>query len=117
RLAPESWGGTPVVVYGFDDLTVLQRDAIETLACHVGADVLLTLTYEPGRTALAARARIFEELRALPGAEVVELEALSEHYAPASRPALHHLERTLFEPGESDALFSAGGVAAGDALL
>src|SRR3954451_426852 len=117
RLAPDRWGETPVVIYGFDDLTSLQRDTVETLACHAGADVLLTLTYEPGRTALAARARTFEELRNLPGTEVVELTAVAEHYAPSSREALHHLERAVFEPGDEDALFTGGGVPAGDALL
>src|SRR4051794_9212886 len=113
RLEPASWGRTPVVIYGFDDLTPVQRDAVETLACHAEADVTLTLTYEPGRTALAARARTFEDLRALPGAEVTELRARSDHY---DSPALHHLERTLFEPGEGLALFDSASVAAGDAL-
>jgi ATP-dependent helicase/DNAse subunit B len=113
RLEPNRWGGTPVVVYGFDDLTPLQRDAIETLACHAGAPVTLTLTYEPGRTALAARARTFEELRALPGVEVRELEALAEHYAA---PALHHLERSLLQADDGLRLFDAQSVAAGDAL-
>ncbi|MCW2990849.1 MAG: ATP-dependent nuclease subunit B-like protein, partial [Solirubrobacterales bacterium] len=113
RLEPSAWGGTPVVVYGFDDLTALQRDAIETLACHAGADVTLTLTYEPGRTALAARARTYEELRGLPGAQVTELRAVAEHYA---EPALHHLERTLFEPGDGLALFDAATIPAGGAV-
>jgi ATP-dependent helicase/DNAse subunit B len=86
RLEPGSWGGSPVVVYGFDDLTPLQRDAIETLAVHASADVTLTLTYERGRAALAARAGVFEDLRALPEVEVVELQAVAEHYAePAPR--------------------------------
>src|SRR3954470_3507994 len=70
RLAPEAWGGTPVVIYGFDDLTTLQEDAVETLATFAEAPVTLTLTYEPGRTALAARAGSFERLRALPGVQV-----------------------------------------------
>ncbi|MEA2191896.1 MAG: hypothetical protein QOI73_2017, partial [Solirubrobacteraceae bacterium] len=103
RLAPGQWGETPVCVYGFDDLTPLQRDAIETLACVVGADVTVSLTYEPGREAFAARARTFEELRALPGAEVVPLEARTDHYAPGARAALHHVERSLFEPGAAQA--------------
>jgi len=113
RLNPAAWGATPVVIYGFDDLTALQRDAVETLACHAGAEVTLTLTYEPGRTALAARARTFEDLRALPGAEVTELRAVAEHY---SEPALHHLERTLFDADQGLALFDAATVPAGEAL-
>lgn len=119
RLNPAAWGQTPVVIYGFDDLTALQRDAVETLAYHAGADVTLTLTYEPGRAALAARAHTFEELKGLAGAEVQELEARAEHYAS---PALHHLERTLFEIGDTEwpqaglTLFDAATVPAGDAL-
>ncbi len=113
RLAPAAWGGTPVVIYGFDDLTAVQRDAVETLACHAGAEVTLTLTYEPGRTALAARARTFEDLRGRPGTRVVALEAVATHYAS---PALHHLERTLFDSGDDMTLFDAAGVPAGSAL-
>ena len=63
----------------------------------VGAEVTVSLTYEPGRAALSARAETVEELRPL-AQRVVELPALGEHYAPGSRPALHHLERGLFEP-------------------
>lgn len=113
RLDPAVWRGTPVVVYGFDDLTPLQRDAVQTLAGHAGAEVTLTLTYERGRAALAARAGTFKELRALAGAEVRELPAASAHYAS---PALHHLERTLFEGEDGLTLFDAAGVAAGDAV-
>ena len=29
---PGGWGATPVFFYGFDDLTPLQRDAVQTLA-------------------------------------------------------------------------------------
>lgn len=109
RLREADWGGTAVFVYGFDDLTALQRDAIETLACHAGAEVTVSLTYERGREAFAARASTFEELQALPGAEVRELAARDDFYAPQAREALHHLERSLFEP-------DAGRVEAGDAV-
>lgn len=113
RLGPAAWGGTPVVVYGFDDLTALQRDAIETLACRAGVDVTVTLTYEPGRAALAARASTFEQLRALPGTRVRQLEARPDHYAA---PALHHLERTLFDADDGLRLFDARTVPAGAAV-
>ena len=53
--------------------------------------------YEPGRVAFAGRAATVEELRPL-AAEVVHLPERSEHYAPSARRALHHLERSLFEP-------------------
>ncbi len=96
RAAPARWGATPVFFYGFDDLTRLQRDAVETLARVAGADVVLALTFERGRVAFAGRARTFEELRPLAD-ELVELPPREQHYAPASRRVLHHLERHLFE--------------------
>ncbi len=97
RAAPGSWGGRPVFLYGFDDLTPIQRDAVETLVSHAGVDVLVALPYEPGRVAFAGRAATVEELRPL--ADVVALRERSEYYAASARPALHHLERSLFEPG------------------
>lgn len=98
RAGPAAWGATPVFLYGFDDLTPLERDAVETLARVVDADVTVSLTYEPGRVAFAGRAAaIVGDLGALAG-EVQELPALDSHFDPASRVALHHLERHLFEP-------------------
>ncbi|HEY1565414.1 MAG TPA: PD-(D/E)XK nuclease family protein, partial [Solirubrobacteraceae bacterium] len=119
RAAPHRWGTEPVFFYGFDDLTALERDAVETLARVVGAEVTVSLTYEPGREALVARAETMEELRPL-AERVVELPAQDEHYAPGSRPVLHHLERSLFaatparpparlEPGDAVTLLEAGG--------
>jgi RecB family exonuclease len=98
RAAPARWGRDPVFFYGFDDLTALERDAIETLARVVGVPVTVSLTYEPGHEALIARAQAVEELRPL-AEQVIELPAQDEHYAPGSRRVLHHLERSLFEPG------------------
>lgn len=116
RAEPAAWGATPVFLYGFDDLTALERDAVETLARVVDADVTVSLTFEPGRAAFAGRAAaIIGDLGALAG-EVQELPALDEHFDPASRAALHHLERHLFEPraprvpaGEAVRLLVAGG--------
>ena len=95
RERPDRVGRSPVFLYGFDDLTPLQRDAVETLARH--ADVCVALAYEPGRAAFAGRAATVELLKPL--AERHELlEDRSEHYAANARDALHHLERGLFEP-------------------
>jgi ATP-dependent helicase/DNAse subunit B len=93
-LAPQRWLGTPVFFYGFDDLEPLQVDVVETLAHKLDAAVVVSLPGEPGRSALAGRAATLETLR--PGAgEIVELEAQATYY---EEPALHHLERALFEP-------------------
>jgi ATP-dependent helicase/DNAse subunit B len=113
RLERVRWRRTPVLIYGFDDLTAVQRDAIETLAVHAEAPVTVSLAYEPGRVAFAGRGETFQELMAL-GPEHVEVPARAAHYA---RPALHALERTLFEappgrrpdPGDAVLLLEGGG--------
>jgi RecB family exonuclease len=97
RERPALWGGTPVLLYGFDDLTRLQLDAFETLGKIVGAEVTVSLAYEPGRTAFAGRARTFSDLLPL-ATEHRQLDARADYYAARSRAALSHLERSLFEP-------------------
>ena len=104
RERPDSWGATPVFVYGFDDFTPLELAALAALADRAGVDVTVSLPYEPGREAFRATARTRALLSEL-SAEQVELPALSDHYAGESRPALHALERGLFEDA---------GAAAGD---
>src|SRR5204863_6751888 len=49
RREPHRWGPTPVFVYGFDDFTALELDALETLAGRCEADVTVSLPFEPGR--------------------------------------------------------------------
>lgn len=97
REAPGRFGRSPVFLYGFDDFTALELDAITTLAEHVGTDVTVSLTYEAGRLALAARAGVVEDLREHASSEQM-LPARDEYYDAESRAALHHLERTIFEP-------------------
>jgi ATP-dependent helicase/DNAse subunit B len=123
RADPRRWGATPVFFYGFDDLDAIERDAVETLARIADAEVTVSLTYEPGRAAFAARAEAVEELRPL-ATRVLELPALDEHYAPGSRAALHNLERFLFEadgervePGGAVRLLEAGGARAEAELI
>jgi superfamily I DNA/RNA helicase len=114
RASPRSWGRTPLFLYGFDDLTAIELDAVRTLSERAGVAVTVALTYEPGRPALAARASVVEELRAHADT-VLELPARDDYYAPAARGALHHLERHLFEahasgidPGDAAVLMEAG---------
>ncbi len=97
RERPALWARTPVLFYGFDDLTRLQLDAIETLGRVVDTEVTVSLAYEPGRTAFAGRAASFEELAPLASGQQ-RLPARAEYYAPHARVALSHLERSLFEP-------------------
>ncbi len=109
RRTPARWGAVPVLLYGFDDFTRLQLDAIETLGTVVGARVTVALAFERGRTAFAGRAGTFQTLLPL-AAEHRELAPRAEYYAPRSRAALHHLERFLFEPQRP------AGAPAGDAV-
>jgi ATP-dependent helicase/DNAse subunit B len=97
RERPALWARTPVVFYGFDDLTRLQLDAIETLGRIVDAEVTVSLAYEPGRAAFAGRAASYHALAPLASVQH-QLPARAEHYAPRARVALSHLERSLFEP-------------------
>lgn len=113
RAAPGRWGTAPVFFYGFDDLTQLERDAIEALARSVGVDVTVSLTYEVSRPALAARAEVVEDLRAI-AERVIELPALDRYYEV---PVLHLIERRLFEegpgagqPGSATGIEAEGGV-------
>ncbi len=106
RRTPALWGSTPVLLYGFDDFTRLQLDAIETLGAVVGAPVTVSLTYEPGRAAFASRGDTFQRLLPL-AVEHLSLPPRAEHYAPGAATALHHLERHIFEP-DAPAPVSAG---------
>src|SRR4051794_15567197 len=114
RAEPARWGTRPVFLYGFDELTRAQLDAIDTLARLAGAEVCVALPYEPGRHALAGSAATVQELTPL--ADVVALPERADHYAGPARPALHHLERHIFEgaaervpPNGAVRLLEAGG--------
>lgn len=95
--AREAWDGRPLFLYGFDELLPTQLDLVESLVRHTPTDVTVAVTYEPGRAALAGSATTVELLKPLAREHVV-LEPRSEHYAQSARGALHHLERSLFEP-------------------
>jgi RecB family exonuclease len=55
------WGDRPVLLYGLDDLTPNQLELVEALAAV--AEVTVAFPYEEGDTALAARARLLDDLR------------------------------------------------------
>jgi len=109
RAEPGGWGATPVFVYGFDDFTRVELATLEELSRHAGAEVTVSLPWEPGREAFRATSTIRQDLEER-GAVVDSLEALADHYAPGSRQALHALERTLFEDVRQDTGARSGGV-------
>ncbi len=58
---PEAWAGRPVAWYGFDDLTSAQHALLRPLGR--ASDVVVSLPYEEGRVATAARQDVVRELR------------------------------------------------------
>ena len=98
RREPRRFGATPVFVYGFDDFTRLELDALETLARHAEADVTVSLPFERGRVAFRANATAFAALSELAD-EHLELAPSTAHYARGARAPLSRVERSLFESG------------------
>ena len=96
RVEPRLWGRSPVFAYGFDDFTRLELDALETLAGHCDADVVVSLPYEAGREAFRAIAGVHEPWRAVERGRGARRERRA--LRPESRPALHRIERELFQP-------------------
>ena len=92
-----AWDGSPVFVYGFEDLSGAQWVLVEALAGR--AEVCVSLPYEPGRPAFESLERTANDLAALAGPGVEELPAQDWYDAPA----LAHLERTLFEDRDAEA--------------
>jgi ATP-dependent helicase/DNAse subunit B len=92
RAEPEAWGRRPVLLYGFDDLTAEQLELVDALAAV--CDVTVAVAYED-RAALAARARMLEDLREHAGGRVVAEPPADRSYTASE--TLFHLERNLFE--------------------
>lgn len=110
---PEAWGGRPLLVHGFDDLTPAQLALVGALAA--GAEVTVSVLHEPDRACLAARVRLVEQVERIaaelpaarplaePGQLTLGAEAQDDAETPASvvlppRPAagaLAHLERSF----------------------
>ena len=111
RLTPAAWGTTPVLFYGFDDLTPTELDTVRTLS-GIGAEVVVSLPYEDGREDVyRARSRTLGELLELAGERHVRLPA-----GDGDLDALAQLERGLFtdaparhDPGDAVRLLVGGG--------
>ena len=100
----DAWRGEPVFAYGFEDLTGAQWSLLEGLAGR--AEVNVSLAYEPGRPAFASLRRTAEDLQALAGANIVELQP---RYGEVAHPALAHIERGLFSEERIDATVASDG--------
>ena len=86
-----SWMDSPVLAYGFEDLTAVEWALLESLSART--DVTVSIPYEPGRAAFAALGRTVEDLAELAHGAIEELPRPAERNVPA---ALLHLERELF---------------------
>jgi RecB family exonuclease len=73
REDPGPWAGRPVFLYGLDDLTPAQFDLVGALTAHT--EVTVAVPFEPGNEALAARADLLGQLRALGPVDEEILEA------------------------------------------
>ena len=111
RVNEGVWGGRPIFLYGFDELTTEQLELLRALAS--GTEVTVAVAYED-RAAMTARAALLTRLRDELGAEI--MVELSSEQANTQSEALYHLERSLFEPraqrrqaDEGIALLAAGG--------
>jgi ATP-dependent helicase/DNAse subunit B len=91
---PHSWGGRPVLVYGFDDLTEAQLDLVAALAS--ATEVTVAVNYAD-REALAARAELLARLRDELGADHVEELPFDPSYTESA--TLRELDSRLYEVG------------------
>ena len=109
---PAAWGGGPCSSTASTTSRRRERDAVETLVRHAEADVCLALPVRARPRRLRGPRRRPSRSCGRSPPSVVHLPERSEHYAPTARPALHHLERRLFEPGADRAAAERRGPAA-----
>jgi RecB family exonuclease len=112
---PGFWGARPVFLYGFDDLTADQLELVASLAA--ATEVTVAVPFEPGNTALAARAKLLEQLRGRIG--VAEETVTKADPANTESPLLFHLAHgfgaprpTPQPPGEGLTLLRSAGTRA-----
>ena len=99
-----AWDTTPVLVYGFEDMSGVQWRLIEALAART--DVCVSLPYEPARAAFAALERTAGDLAALAGPHIEELPPQGWYESPS----LARLERVLFTDADGEPEPLDGGV-------
>ncbi len=105
RTQPDAWGGRPVFIYGFDDLTVEQFDLAREL--WGAAKVTIALPWEDRPVLTSARGALFAQLRDVEGAEITHLETNPEFTRSRT---LFELERRFGEDG-AEPVENDGGLA------
>ncbi len=107
RANPDSWAGRPVLLYGFDDLTLEQLELVRELART--APVTVALPWEDREVLTQARGALFAELRDLGGVSIETLEARPEFTRSGT---LFELARLFGEPTlDSEPIANDGGLA------
>jgi RecB family exonuclease len=89
------WGARPVFLYGFDDLTPNQFELLEALAART--EVTIALAFEPGNTALEARAGLLDALRERIG--IASVKSTKADPGNTDSETLFHLARGFGLPG------------------
>jgi ATP-dependent helicase/DNAse subunit B len=93
RANPDAWGRRPVLLYGFDDLTLEQLELVRELART--APVTVALPWEDREVLTGARGALFAELRDTDGVSIETLEAQPRFTRSG---ALFELARRFGEP-------------------
>jgi ATP-dependent helicase/DNAse subunit B len=94
RTNPDGWGGRPVFLYGFDDLTLEQLDLVREL--WNAAPVTVALPWEDRGVLTDARGALYAELREVDGVQVTHVETNPEFTRSRT---LFELERRFGEDG------------------
>jgi ATP-dependent helicase/nuclease subunit B len=93
RARPDAWGGRPVLLYGFDDLTLEQLELVYELV--LATAVTVALPWEDREVLTQARGALFAALRDVEGATIERLEPRAEFTRSTT---LYELERRFGEP-------------------
>jgi ATP-dependent helicase/DNAse subunit B len=106
RARPEAWGMRPVLLYGFDDLTLEQLELLRELAAVT--DVTVALPWEDREVLTQARGALFAELRDIRGVTIERLES-EPRFTQSS--TLFEVQRHFGEREVGDPIANDGGVA------
>jgi RecB family exonuclease len=90
---PAVWRSRPVFLYGFDDLTGNQLEAVAALSATT--EVTVAVPFEEGNAAFAARRELLDRLAEI-GVQARETTSANPAYTPS--PLLFHLERSFGLP-------------------
>ena len=98
QATEDPWLGRPIFLYGFDDLTAEQRELVLELARN--SPVAVSVTYDTGRPALEARARLKNELEEGMPPDLLETPVVETDDDDDTAPLIAHLARNFFSDAE-----------------